>query len=104
MKAFLFTALLVLSSQSFANDIGAALLSNPVISGAIAGVEKQYEMKCGKPSNIKVKKSQISASISCLNSEEIDGEIFESAVIMDIQGAVLDDTIMIQNLNFTFAG
>lgn len=104
MKALIFSALFVLSSSAFANDIGAALLSNPVISGAMKGVEKQYDMKCSKISNIKVAKSIITASISCLNSEEIDGEVYESAVIMEIQGAVLDDTIMIQNLNFTFAG
>ena len=104
MKALILTALFILSSSAFANDIGAALLSNPVVSGAIKGIEKQYAMKCNQISNIKVKKSQISASVSCFSSEEIDGEVYESAVIMEIQGAVLDDTIMIQNLSFNFAG
>lgn len=104
MKTLIFSALFILSSSAFANDIGAALLTNPVVSGAISGVEKQYGMKCGSSQNIRVKKSQISASINCLSSEEIDGEVFESAVIIDIQGAVLDDTIMIQNLGFNFAG
>lgn len=104
MKALILSALFVLSSSAFANDIGAALLTNPVVSGALKGVEKQYGMKCGHAQNIKVKKSLISASLSCLSSEEIDGEIYESAVIMEIQATTFDDTIMIQNLGFTFAG
>jgi hypothetical protein len=104
MKALIFSALFILSSSAFANDIGAALLNNPVVSGAIKGVEKQYEMKCGKVSKIKVKKSMISADVLCFNSEVIDGETYESVMFIDIEGITLDDTIMIQSLNFSFAG
>lgn len=104
MKTIVLIAALSLSAFSFANDIGAALRTNEVVAGAIQGVEKQYGMKCGHVQNIKSKSGQLSGSITCMNSEEVDGTVLESAVMIQIEATSYSDLLVIEKLTFNLAG
>lgn len=104
MKAFVISALLLFSTASFANEIGAYLKTQPIVDGVVKGVEKTYSMKCEHPSNIQVKSGKLSADIFCSNSELIDGVKLESAVIIKIKASMDIYGLHFESISFDYAG